>query len=63
MNSNHSTGEPGYFFRSVLIFSVLSGLYILSMFHRVSNAVIAPNLIEELSLDAETLGILGGAYF
>jgi predicted MFS family arabinose efflux permease len=49
--------------RSVLIFSILSALYILSMFHRVSNAVIAPNLIKDLSLDAETLGILGGAYF
>jgi MFS family permease len=33
------------------------------MFFRVSNAVIAPNLIQDLSLDAETLGILGGAYF
>ncbi len=63
MNSNHSTGEPRTFFRSALIFSILSGLYILSMFHRVSNAVIAPNLIDELGLDAETLGILGGAYF
>jgi MFS family permease len=33
------------------------------MFYRVSNAVIAPNLIQDLALDAETLGILGGAYF
>jgi MFS family permease len=55
--------ESRDFFRAFLIFSVLSALYILSMFHRVSNAVIAPNLIEDLSLDAETLGILGGAYF
>jgi len=63
MNSNDSTVEPHHLFKSVLIFSILSALYILSMFHRVSNAVIAPNLIEDLSLDAETLGILGGAYF
>ncbi len=35
----------------------------LSQFYRVSNAVIAPNLIQDLGLDAETLGLLGGAYF
>jgi len=63
MDSSESTGEPRHLLRSVLIFSILSTLYIFSMFHRVSNAVIAPNLIEDLSLDAETLGILGGAYF
>ena len=50
-------------FRLLLIFSFLSALYTLSMFYRVSNAVIAPNLIRDLSLDAETLGILGGAFF
>jgi sugar phosphate permease len=33
------------------------------MFYRVSNAVIAPNLIQDFGLNAETLGILGGAYF
>jgi len=33
------------------------------MFYRVSNAVIAPNLTRDLGLNAETLGILGGAYF
>ena len=49
--------------RSVFIFTILSALYTLSMFYRVSNAVIAPNLIRDLSLDAETLGILGGAFF
>jgi len=49
--------------RLYLIFTILSALYTLSMFYRVSNAVIAPNLIRDLSLDAETLGILGGAFF
>ena len=63
MNSNDSAEKPCPLFRSILIFSVLSALYLLSMFHRVSNAVIAPSLIENLGLDAETLGILGGAYF
>jgi MFS family permease len=50
-------------FRPFLIFIILSALYTLSMFYRVSNAVIAPNLIRDLGLDAETLGILGGAFF
>ncbi|MEW6377266.1 MAG: MFS transporter [Thermodesulfobacteriota bacterium] len=45
------------------IFSILSCLFTLSMFYRVSTAVIAPNLIQDLGLNAETLGILGGAYF
>ena len=50
-------------FRSFLIFSTLSALFTLSMFYRVSNAVIAPNLIQDLDLNAQTLGILGGAFF
>jgi predicted MFS family arabinose efflux permease len=33
------------------------------MFYRVSNAVIAPNLIKDLSLSTEMLGVLGGALF
>jgi sugar phosphate permease len=33
------------------------------MFYRVSNAVIAPKLVEDLGLNAETLGIIGGAFF
>jgi sugar phosphate permease len=47
----------------LLIFTVLSALYLLSQFYRVSNAVIAPNLMRDLRLNAETLGILGGAFF
>src|SRR4030042_5177321 len=50
-------------FRLFLIFTILSALYPLSMFYRVSTAVIAPNLIRDLSLDAATLGIIGGAFF
>jgi MFS family permease len=49
--------------KSFFIFSILSALFALSMFFRVSNAVIAPNLVRDLSLDAEALGVLGGAYF
>ncbi len=42
---------------------MLSALYTLSQFYRFSNAVIAPNLIQDLDLNAETLGLLGGAFF
>ncbi len=49
--------------RPYLIFSILSALLVLSLFFRVSNAIIAPNLTKDLQLNAETLGILGGAYF
>ena len=49
--------------RLFLIFSILAALFVFSMFYRVSNAVIAPNLVKDLNLDAENLGLLGGAYF
>ncbi len=55
--------ESGRSLRAQLIFPILSSLLVLSLFFRVSNAVIAPNLIQDLHLNAETLGILGGAYF
>jgi len=45
------------------LFSILSALFVLSMFYRVSSAVIAPNLTHDLGLNAENLGILGGAFF
>ncbi len=57
---NHQNSQSSSPF---LIFFTLSALFTLSMFYRVSNAVIAPNLIQDLGLNAETLGILGGAYF
>jgi sugar phosphate permease len=45
------------------IFVLLSASYLLSQFYRVSSAVIAPDLIKDLNLNAETLGVLGGAFF
>ena len=45
------------------IFSILSALFTLSMFYRVSSAVIAPDLMRDLGLNAENLGLLGGAFF
>ncbi len=50
-------------FRSFFVFLILSLLFLFSSFYRGSNAVIAPNLIQDLGLDAEALGILGGASF
>jgi sugar phosphate permease len=49
--------------KRVLIFSILSIFYISSIFYRVCNAVIAPDLTRELNLTAESLGVLGGAFF
>ena len=49
--------------RPYLTFSILTALFVLSLFFRATNAVIAPNLIQDLGLNAETFGILGGAFF
>lgn len=38
-------------------------MYIISQFWRVSNAVIASDLVHDLSLSSENLGLLGGAFF
>src|SRR5512136_1926965 len=55
--------QASHSIRPSLIISIFSTLLVLSMFFRVSNAVIAPNLVQDLGLNAETLGILGGAFF
>lgn len=49
--------------KAVYIFFALASLFCLSMFYRSSNAVIALELIEDLKLNTETIGILGGAFF
>jgi len=56
-------GQASDSIKSSLILAIFSTLLVLSMFYRVSNAVIAPKLIQDLGLNAETLGILGGAFF
>jgi sugar phosphate permease len=53
-------GEDG---KRWAIFAILSTMFILSMFYRVSNAVIARELVRDLGLNAESLGLLGGAFF
>jgi sugar phosphate permease len=49
--------------KSLFIFCLLAALLSLSMFYRVSNAVIARNLVKDLKLSTEMLGVLGGAFF
>ena len=47
----------------MLIFLTLSAINTFSMFYRVSSAVIAPDLMAEFHLSAESIGVLGGAFF
>ncbi len=55
--------QASHSIKSFLILFIFSTLLVLSMFYRVSNAVIAPKLVQDLGLNAETLGIVGGAFF
>lgn len=45
------------------IFAVLSVQYFIVYFHRVSPAVVAPDLIDAFSISATALGILASVYF
>ncbi len=45
------------------IFIVLSAAYVASQFYRVANAVIAPELMADLSLSAKAMGVMTGAFF
>ncbi len=49
--------------RRWLIFALASSLFFLSQFYRVSNAVIAPLLIEDLSLDTKSIGLISASFF
>jgi MFS family permease len=49
--------------RHLRILALLTTGFCLSMFYRVTNAVIAFDLLRDLNLNAETLGLLGGAFF
>ena len=46
-----------------VIFGIATSQFFLSQFYRASNAVIAPQLMEDLSLDTEGLGLLSAAFF
>jgi len=49
--------------RRWLIFWISSSLFFLSQFYRVSNAVIAPLLIQDLSLDTKSIGLISASFF
>jgi len=55
--------QPGRSLKLFGIFCTVSVLFIFSMFYRLSNAVIAPELVRTFDLTAESLGVLGGAFF
>ena len=46
-----------------LIFALAASLFLLSQFYRVSNAVIAPDLIADLSLDTKSIGLMSAVFF
>lgn len=45
------------------IFIITSAHFFLSQFYRTSNAVIAPQLVLDLSLDTEALGLMSASFF
>ena len=45
------------------IYLVLCAAYVASQFYRVANAAIAPELMAELSLSAEAMGVITGLFF
>ena len=49
--------------RRWMIFAIASSLFFLSQFYRVSNAVIAPLLIQDLSLDTKAIGLISASFF
>src|SRR5210317_1002058 len=49
--------------RRWIIFIIATSHFFLSQFYRASNAVIAPQLIRDLSLDTAGLGLMSAAFF
>ena len=49
--------------RRWMIFAIATSLFFLSQFYRVSNAVIAPLLIQDLSLDTKAIGLISASFF
>ena len=49
--------------RRWIIYLISCLLFIFSQFYRSSIAVISPNLVEELNLDTEELGLISAAFF
>jgi MFS family permease len=49
--------------RRWIVFILATSLFFLSQFYRTSNAVIASELIRDLSLDTEGLGLMSASFF
>ena len=49
--------------RRWIVFILATSLFFLSQFYRTSNAVIASELIQDLSLDTEGLGLMSACFF
>jgi MFS family permease len=49
--------------RRWFIVGICSLLFLVSMFYRVSNAVISPQLIDEFGLSSDELGLLTASFF
>lgn len=49
--------------RRWIVFALASVNFFLSQLYRATNAVIAPQLLQDLSLNTEELGLLSGAFF
>ena len=49
--------------RPWLVFTISCSLFFLSQFYRVSNAVIAPQLLSDLSVDTKGLGLISASFF
>jgi len=49
--------------RRWIIFGVCASLFLMSLFYRASSAIIAPNLVHDLKLSHQALGLLGAAFF
>jgi sugar phosphate permease len=49
--------------RRWFILALASSLFLLSQFYRVSNAVIAPLLIQDLALDTKAIGLMSASFF
>lgn len=48
--------------RAILFFTA-TGMFLMSMFYRVSSAIIAPSLSRDLGLSPENLGLIGAVFF
>lgn len=58
-----SQGLNSLAWRRALVFTVLAGAYLLVFFHRLSPAVIALDLMRDLSVGGAAIGLLSSAYF